>query len=102
MTTQTFAAVYLPKFQVHAWLSGWHAKYEAWRMQCMTIRELRRLDAHLLEDANVDAEALFGSHPPVVRRRPAPEPTFRFDFDQMNPEMHEFLAKNRAGGDDTF
>ena len=89
MTTQTFAAVYLPKFQKHAWLSGWRAKYEAWRMQCLTIRQLRNLDPHLLEDVNVDAEALFGSHPPFVRRRPAPEPTFRFDFSQMPSEFPE-------------
>lgn len=89
MTTQTFATVYLPKLQVHAWFSGWYTKYEAWRILRLTIRQLRSLDAHLLEDANVDAQALFGSHPPFVRRRPAPEPTFRFDFGQVPSDFPE-------------
>lgn len=84
MTTQAFAAVYLPDPQLRTWFKGWLAKYEVWRMQRLTIRQLRCLDAHLLDDVNVDAETLFGSRPPLVRRRPEPEPTFRFDFSQIS------------------
>ncbi len=87
MRTQTFAAVYLPDFQMRSWLNSWLAKYEAWRIQRLTIRQLRSLDAHLLDDANVDAEALFGSRPPIARRRPPPEPAFRFDFSGISSEL---------------
>ena len=86
MGTQTLAAFYLPGFQPRIRLSSWLARYEAWRIQRLTIKCLRSLDLHLLDDVNVDVVALFGSHP-IARRPPPPEPAFRFDFSGTSSEL---------------
>jgi uncharacterized protein YjiS (DUF1127 family) len=86
MGALTFTAVYRPDFEMRSRLNAWLAKCAAWRLQRLTIRLLRSLDARLLDDVNVDAEALFGSHP-MARRRPPPEPAFRFDFSGTSLEL---------------